>query len=140
MEILLDSDLFNAQYNCNSYEISAVPISERQNLALGIVLIGLFVIFMVCRILPQILEYSSFQCLHVLCLLAMYKFALQQTAYQLMFIQGLGHVLCLFVTALLTGLFLIQGDVYCSCPILNIVAGMIALCMFTVNIAKNMSY
>uniref|UniRef100_A0A183C5F8 G_PROTEIN_RECEP_F1_2 domain-containing protein n=1 Tax=Globodera pallida TaxID=36090 RepID=A0A183C5F8_GLOPA len=97
MEIFFDSKRYDALFNCSSYRIDDVPFEQRQN--------------------P----------LHAICLCAMRNFLAHSSAYKVMFLMGLGHICCLSVTALLTGIFSLIGAVFCSLPILNFFAGSVAL-------------
>ena len=87
-------------YNCSSYSVEAVPLAQRQHIALGALLVVLFVIF---------------ELLYIPCLLAISRH-LQHTSFKIMFYIGVLDLFGLFVAGLVTGLYAIEGAVFCSHP------------------------
>ncbi|KAI1697673.1 serpentine type 7TM GPCR chemoreceptor srt domain-containing protein [Ditylenchus destructor] len=63
---------------------------------------------------------------YIPCILAIYKHMKSSSCYKLMFYIGVCDVLCLPITALVTGYFAITGAVYCSHPTLMYILGSIA--------------
>ncbi|KAI1694276.1 serpentine type 7TM GPCR chemoreceptor srt domain-containing protein [Ditylenchus destructor] len=111
MELLLfRHEEFERLYNC-SYNIDQVPLETRTHSLVGMSLIVLFVIF---------------ETAYIPCIFAIYKHMKSSSCYKLMFYIGVCDVLCLPITALVTGYFAITGAVYCSHPTLMYILGCIA--------------
>jgi hypothetical protein len=87
-------------YNCSSYSVDKVPLAQRQHTALGALLIVLFVMF---------------ELLYIPCLLAISRH-LQHTSFKIMFYIGVLDIFGLLITGLVTGLYAIEGAVFCSHP------------------------
>lgn len=87
-------------YNCSLYKVEDVPLAQRQHFALGVLLIVLFVIF---------------QLLYVPCIVAISRH-LQHASFRIMLYIGVLDIFGLFITGLVTGLYAIEGAVFCSHP------------------------
>jgi Serpentine type 7TM GPCR chemoreceptor Srt len=105
-QLLFHHDTFQLHYNCSFYSTDAIPLAERQHVRLGIAFIVLFVVFELIY-LP---------------ILVVLRRHLQQSCYKQMFFIGMVDVVCMAVNGLMTGLWAIQGVVYCDSPTLQLIA------------------
>lgn len=101
MEVyLFEPETYARLYNCSAYRVEDVPLAERQHTALGASLIVLFVIF---------------ELLYIPCIMAIVRH-LQYSSYKLMFYIGVVDMLALCVIGFATGVYAIEGAVFCSHP------------------------
>lgn len=107
---LFHQDTFQRHYNCGFYSVDSIPLANRQHPWLGAGLVTLYVVL---------------ELLYLPCLIVIWSH-IQQSCYKFMFFVGAVDILTMPVCGLLTGLFAIEGAVYCSHPWLMFYAGVYA--------------
>ncbi|KAE9547288.1 hypothetical protein FO519_009501 [Halicephalobus sp. NKZ332] len=108
--VLWKRDDFSQLYNCSFYNVDSIPLSRRQHFYIGTSMIIMFFIF----------EMMYLPSLFVMRKPSFFK----QSCYKIMFFMGIVDVICLFINTGSTGYFAINGDVYCSRPVLIYTLGM----------------
>jgi len=87
-------------YNCSTYSVEEIPLAQRQHITLGVVFI---------------VRFPLFQLLYIPCIVAIVKH-LQYPSFKVMLYIGILDMLCLCVNGLATGIYAIEGAVFCSHP------------------------
>uniref|UniRef100_A0A915NLK1 Uncharacterized protein n=3 Tax=Meloidogyne TaxID=189290 RepID=A0A915NLK1_9BILA len=116
MESLLDSNYFERNYNCSFYDYNSIPVENRRNLIVGIILLILYVIF----------EVLYLPCLGVFA----QKENLRESCYKLMLFMGILSMININSSGLIIGIYAIRGDVFCSRPLFNYIIGMPAFGLY----------
>uniref|UniRef100_A0A914QVJ4 Uncharacterized protein n=1 Tax=Panagrolaimus davidi TaxID=227884 RepID=A0A914QVJ4_9BILA len=112
-DLLWRHEYYSEYYNCSFYDFRTIPIQKRQQTAVGISFIALFLFFEMLYIpLLWIMRKKVF---------------FHQACYKIMFYVGIVDVACLCCNGFSTGLFAIFGYVYCSSPFVIHMLGSIAL-------------
>ncbi|KAI6175015.1 hypothetical protein M3Y97_00985000 [Aphelenchoides bicaudatus] len=97
------------QYNCTFYSVEDVALEKRQHLIYAAIVLTLFVVY---------------EILYIPCLYAMLKKQVRQNfCYKLMLEMALYDVFTLPLTALLPGIYSMNGYMFCSFPVLSYMAG-----------------
>lgn len=102
--LLFDPAQYDLLYNCTFYNVSDVPLEERQHTALGI-------LFLLAFLLCETLYISCLVIIGQQCLRESYS-----SCYRIMLFIGLADVLNLPAAALYPGAVAIVGSVFCSAP------------------------
>lgn len=112
MEIFLfEHDTTYARlYNCSLYIVDAVPLSERSHPILGSLLITLFIVL---------------EALYIPCIWAISRH-MEHVSYKLMFCIGVLDMAALWSVGLASGVFTVEGAVFCSHPTANYWLGIAA--------------
>ncbi|KAH7713383.1 CRE-SRT-30 protein [Aphelenchoides avenae] len=108
---LFDHEEHQRLYNCTAYNVDDVPLEQRQHVSVGYVLIGLALLYEAAYIPVACVLYSK---VHL------------STCYKLMFYVAVCDILSMLVVGIVTGVFAIQGVVYCSMPEFNHLMGLFA--------------
>lgn len=126
--LLFEPETFSRLYNCSSYNVSDVPLAQRQNPPMGIAYLAAFALT---------------ELLYLPCLVVIARRARSDSCYKLMLFIGLTDVCNLCIVGLYTGLGALYGWVFCSAPGWNYAIGVIstvtwiATSMGTVALAVN---
>ena len=98
---LFHQDTFQRLYNCSFYSIDSIPLESRQHTSLGAGLIALS---------------TAFTLLYIPCMVVIARHMHQSSSYKFMFFIGLVDLAIMPVCGLLTGIYAIEGAVYCMYP------------------------
>ncbi|KAI6234275.1 hypothetical protein M3Y99_00823800 [Aphelenchoides fujianensis] len=102
---------YTKMYNCTFYSVEDVPLERRQHIIYAIIVLALFVIY---------------EILYLPCMYAMLnKHVRQSFCYKLMIEMAIYDMITLPLTALLPGIFSMQGWMFCSHPTISYMGGTI---------------
>ncbi|KAI1727082.1 serpentine type 7TM GPCR chemoreceptor srt domain-containing protein [Ditylenchus destructor] len=107
-------DEYELLYNCSFYNISMIPLEQRQHVGMGALFIALYFIF---------------EILYIPCIIAIKKHT-DSPCYKIMFYIGINDMICMCFNGFLTGYFAIMGTVFCSYPTFIYVCGNTALALW----------
>ncbi|KAH7704352.1 SRT-29 protein [Aphelenchoides avenae] len=100
--LFFNPDYFNEMYNCSFYNVSDIPVENRQHVFHGSILLGCGIVF---------------EILYIPCLYAMFQPQnLKHTCYKFMAYLAVVDSLTTLVAGIISGYFALNGIVYCSWP------------------------
>ncbi|KAH7724167.1 CRE-SRT-23 protein [Aphelenchoides avenae] len=105
---------YDRLYNCTFYNITMVPLEERQHTGMGA--------FFICIML-------FFEILYIPCSIAIWKHR-ENSCYKIMFYIAVNDMCCMWFNGFLTGYFAILGVVFCSHPTFIYICGNTALALW----------
>uniref|UniRef100_A0A915E7A3 Uncharacterized protein n=1 Tax=Ditylenchus dipsaci TaxID=166011 RepID=A0A915E7A3_9BILA len=109
--MLLYHKEFEELYNCSFYNVSDIPLEQRQHTKMGYAFIASFFFF---------------EILYIPCIVSIKKHC-DSPCYKMMYYIAIVDVLCMFMNTLLTGYLAVTGAVYCSHPTLIYLSGTFGL-------------
>ncbi|KAH7662604.1 Protein Y55F3C.10 [Aphelenchoides avenae] len=98
-------------YNCSAYKVDDVPLEQRQHVVIGYCFLAFFTLF---------------ETLYIPCFFAIAKHV-KQSCYKFMLYISVVDLSCMCINGFFTGLFAVNGDVFCSHPDLIYILGMLGL-------------